>query len=445
MLQPVDRPVAVGVVPPGPAGPSLGVMTDPAPAWRALVLDGAIAAFLLVLATPSWMRPNHPWAVPVYAALTLPLIVRRRYPVPVFAVIAAAAGVQWLFFPQIGPHDLAVLVALYTVAAYSSRRWSSAALGIGLIGAVLAWQSVGAVRPVSVYGLIPPLAVVVAVWLVGRNMRTRRRYLAELEQRAVRLERERHALARAAVAEERARIAREMHDVVAHTVAVMVAQAEGAEVAVRTAPEQAERALAVISDAGRDALAELRRMLGVLRDPATVPDPATGTAPQPGVGDLDALVAAMRASGLPVRFVRDGAQTPLDPTLSLAVYRIVQESLTNTLKHCGPQTPTEVRLRRMPDRVEVEIEDGGRRTLPDAAWRTLPDGRRPGQPDGVPGTTGDQPAAAGGELLPNRAGGHGLTGMRERVALFAGELSAGPSPAGGWRVHAVLPTTGGRG
>jgi signal transduction histidine kinase len=390
------------------------------PAWRATVLDGAVAALLLLLATRSWLRPD-PWEFLVDALLTLPLVARRRYPVPVFAAVALAGLIQWLTFPRIGPHDLAVLVALYTVAAYSARRWSFPALGVGLLGAVMAWQSVRSLRPVTVLGLVPPLAVVVAVWLVGRNLRTRRRYLAGLEERAVRLEREQDALARAAVAEERARIAREMHDVVAHTVAVMVAQAEGAGVAVRTAPDQAERALAVISDAGRDALTELRRMLGVLRDADGAAHAGPQTGPQPGLGDLDGLVAAMRTSGLPVRFVRDGAQDPLDPTLALAVYRIVQESLTNTLKHCGPDTATEVVLRRRPDRIEIEVTDHGQ-----------PDGRSDGtQPDGR--HDGVQPD-----------GGHGLAGMRERVSMFAGQLSAGPTPTGGWRVHAVLPTGAGR-
>ena len=402
------RWIPAGGVPAGPTGPSLGGVSGQAvPVWRATVLDGAVAALLLLAATRSLLRPDEPWELLVDALLTLPLVARRRYPVPVFATVALAGLVQWLTFPRIGPHDLAVLVALYTVAAYSARRWSFPALGIGLIGAVMAWQSVRSLRPVSILSLVPPLAVVVAVWLVGRNLRTRRRYLAALEERAVRLEREQDALARAAVAEERARIAREMHDVVAHTVAVMVAQAEGAGVAVRTAPDQAERALAVISDAGRDALTELRRMLGVLRDPEGAAQAGPQTGPQPGLGDLDGLVTAMRTSGLPVRFIRDGAQDPIDPTLALAVYRIVQESLTNTLKHCGPDTATEVVLHRRPDRIEIEVVDHGRRS---------------------------------GDVPPAPDGGHGLAGMRERVSIFAGQLSAGPTPTGGWRVHAVLPT-----
>jgi signal transduction histidine kinase len=413
--------------------------------WRATLLDGVVGLFLLMAATPTVARSGS-WSAPIFALfalLALPLAVRRRYPVPVFALVSAAALVQWLTIPRIGPYDLAVLVALYSVSAYAGRRWSLAALAICLAGSVMAWSTERALRPVTLLGLIPPLAVVVAVWLVGRNLRTRRRYLGELEERAVRLERERDALARAAVAEERARIAREMHDVVAHTVAVMVAQAEGASVAIRTAPDQAERALGVISDAGRDALAELRRMLGVLRDPAaTPPGGPPQTAPQPGIGDLDALVASIRASGLPVRFVRDGGDAPLDPTLGLAVYRIVQESLTNTLKHCGPNTPTEVRLRRSADLVEVEVTDRGRPSIAPGAAGTGARTPHHATPTPHPGTPHPGTPHPGTPTPHPGTPGHGLTGMRERVAVFAGRLSAGPTPTGGWRVHAELPTRG---
>ncbi len=386
------------------------------PWWRPVLVDGALAVFLFATATPSWLRPGHTALLPIALATTLPLTLRRRYPVQVFAVVAGSAFLQWLVVTEpVRAHDLAVLVALYTVAAYAGRRWSNAALAVGLVGSVMAWESATAARAASVLGLIPPSASVVAVWLVGRNMRTRRRYLAELEERAVRLEREREALARAAVAEERARIAREMHDVVAHTVAVMVAQAEGASATLRQHPEQAEAALEVVSDAGRQALAELRRTLGVLRGDGW----AAGTAPHPGLPDLDSLITAMRTSGLPVRLVREGAEAPVEPTLGLAVYRIVQESLTNTLKHSGPDTPTQVFFRHRPEAIEVEILDGG--------------AARGGGPGGGQGA---RPATA--PLPP----GHGLSGMRERVALYAGQLSAGPTPTGGWRVHAVLPLTG---
>jgi signal transduction histidine kinase len=436
----------------------------PAVPWRALVLDTCVALFLFLAALPA-MASAGPWTLPLFAALTLTLVARRRYPVEVFAVVAAAALVQWLTLPWIGPYDLAVLAALYSVSAYAARRWSVPALVVGLVGAVMAWGTPWlhqTPRPAvdrTYLGVIPPLAVVTAIWLVGRNLRTRRRYLAELEQRAVRLERERDALARAAVAEERARIAREMHDVVAHTVAVMVAQAEGAGVAVRAAPEQAERALEVISEAGRGALTELRRMLGVLREPGLQAG-GPQISPQPDAGDLDALVASMRESGLPVRFVREGGLLPADPSLGLAVYRIVQESLTNTLKHCGPSTPTEVVLRRTADGVEIDVVDRGpveapQRVRADGVATEPEPGHRAGQRTGqLSGQlSGQQTGQLSGALSGQQTGrlsgqqtgqlsGHGLTGMRERVALFAGQLTAGPTPTGGWRVHAVLPTAG---
>lgn len=380
----------------------------PPPRWRPVLLDGALAVFFFVIAMPTWAARDHR-AVPLVIGLIAPLAVRRRYPVQVFVVISLTAFVQWLVQLKVGTCDLGFMVALYTVAAYRSRRWSVPALGIGLLGTLLAWISAWQDRRVPPYGLVAPTVIMVAVWIVGMNMHARRRYLAELEQRAARLEREQDALARAAVAEERARIAREMHDVVAHTVAVMVAQAEGAAVSVRAKPQQAEAALEVISEAGRSALGELRRMLGVLREQGS----GARTAPQPDAGDLDTLIASMRTAGLPVRFTCEGNQLPLDPGLELAVYRIVQESLTNVIKHCGPQVPTDVLLRRNLDQVEVEVVN----------LRAADH----------PGPLGPQPAAAGP--------GHGLFGMRERVTMFAGDLSAGPTPSGGWRVSAVLPTS----
>jgi len=385
--------------------------------WRPVVGDGALVALIFALSTPLPARTHRPELLLLLLALTVPLLWRRRYPVAVFTTVAVAAFVQWLTIPNVGPYDFAVLVALYSTAAYVPLRWSGPALAVGLLGGFLAWYSAYTRRDTQIFGLVTPTVVVTAVWLLGRTLRTRRRYLAELEERAGRLERERDALARAAVAEERARIAREMHDVVAHTVAVMVAQSEGASVALRTAPEQAERALAVISDAGRTALAELRRMLAVLREPPATqpqvehpqvehPHVEHPAAPQPGLPQLDALVESLRASGLPVRFTREGADGRLDPTLELAVYRIVQESLTNALKHAGPHTPTELVCRRTPTTFEIDVVDQGehRATAP-------------------------------------AAGGHGLTGMRERVAMFGGRFSAGPTPAGGWRVRVELPAS----
>jgi signal transduction histidine kinase len=371
--------------------------------WHPVLSDGVLA-LLLLLTSVRWFFHQDQAIVLVALALTLPLVLRRSFPVTVFGLVSLSAFIQWLLAIPIWPVDIAVLVALYTVGTRASRWMADAALAVCLVGVGLAWSSAPARHHAGLLGFLAPAVLVIAISVVGRNMRTRRRYLQELEERAVRLERERHALARAAVAEERARIAREMHDVVAHTVSVMVAQADGAGVAVRDAPDKAEAALDVIADAGREALAELRRLLGVLREGAE-----NGTAPQPGLADVETLLASVRASGLPVRYVQQGLVVgELEPTLALAAYRIVQESLTNTLKHAGPSTPTEVRFRHSPQSVEVEIVDQG----------------------------------TAAEGTPVKDGGHGLSGMRERVALFAGQLTAGPTPTGGWRVHAVLPIRG---
>jgi len=283
-----------------------------------------------------------------------------------------------------------------------------AALGVCVFGAVLEWWQVAPRTDYNPAGLLAPLVVVTATWVLGSTLRTRRAYLVELEERAVRLERERDAQARAAVAEERARIAREMHDMVAHRVGVIVAQADGATYVFDTAPDQARAALKVIADSGRAALTEMRRLLGVLRD-----DQEQAIAPQPGIADIDRLVSDLRTSGLPVRYTVDGATSELEPGLALTVYRVVQESLTNTLKHAGPATPTAVVVRQRPDAVEVQVADEG----PSAE------------------------ASSTGSPVPV-SNGHGLVGMAERVAMYGGTLHAAPRAGGGWRVDVVVPTGG---
>jgi signal transduction histidine kinase len=378
--------------------------------WRPVLVDGALGVVLFVLSLPATvLRPGfgNGFALAIALGMTIPLIVRRRWPLAVFAVVALAAFAQWLARITIRPHDLAFLVALYTVAAYRSRRWTLAALAVGALGAALEWAQVAQRTGFNLAGLVAPLVVVSATGVLGTTLRTRRGYLVELEQRAVRLERERDAQARAAVAEERARIAREMHDMVAHRVGVIVSQADGASYVFDSAPEQARAALGVIADSGRAALSELRRLLGVLRN-----DEGQGAGPQPGVGDIDRLVEDLRASGLPVRYTIVGGRPSVEPGLALTVYRVVQESLTNTLKHAGPTTATSVVLRHQPGLVEVQVTDAGGVEAP-----TEP----PSAPDGLPS-------------------GHGLVGMAERVAMYGGTLRAGPRPGGGWQVEACLPT-----
>jgi signal transduction histidine kinase len=217
---------------------------------------------------------------------------------------------------------------------------------------------------------------------------------------------------------ERARIARELHDVIAHNVSVMVVQADGASYTLAADPDRAREALAAISATGRQALAEMRRLLGVLRredEPAN-----TARAPQPGIGELGELLDQARTAGLPVSFSVEGVPRPLPDGAALAAYRIVQESLTNTRKHAGPVASASVVLRYTSDALMLAISDDGRGGL---AGPAVPSSALPGAPVG------------------SAAAGHGLTGMRERVAMYGGSVAAGPRPGGGFEVTATLPFT----
>jgi signal transduction histidine kinase len=238
------------------------------------------------------------------------------------------------------------------------------------------------------------------IWILGIYINTRRAYLRSLEERAARLERERDIEVQIATAAERARIARELHDVVAHSVSVIVVQADGAGYTIDTEPERAKRALETISLTGRQALTEMRRLLGVLREGGD-PD---GYAPQPGVEQLTDLVDQVRSSGLPLEFSVEGVPQPLPAGLQLTVFRIAQEALTNTLKHAGQAATARLRLHYGDHAVEVTIDDDGRGSA------VVGDGR-----------------------------GLGLAGMRERVAMYGGNVQAGPKSGGGFEVVARLP------
>lgn len=269
--------------------------------------------------------------------LLVPLAVRRRYPLAVFAVIASAAFVHWLLDVGLLPADLGVLVGMFTVAAHRRLVWSVAALAtteLGLVLAVERWYLGSAI-------LLPYSVFVVGLWLGGLYANMRRSYLAGLEERAARLERERDALAQVAAAEERERIARELHDVVAHNVSVMVVQADGGPYVIDRNSDAAKQALETISRTGREALTEMRRLLGVLRgrDGAGSGSAAGELAPQPGVDELAGLVEQVRSAGLPVELTVEGVRRPLDHGVGLATYRITQEALTNTLKHAPDRPP----------------------------------------------------------------------------------------------------------
>jgi signal transduction histidine kinase len=330
-------------------------------------------------------------------ALALPLLWRRRRPVGVFAVITAIALVQWAADAR-AFGDSALLVALYTVAATQPLRTTLAAaavleVGIGL--AVARWGGGGEAlnAVVALSGLVTAAAV------LGVNVRHRHALLESLHERAARLEAERDQQGRLAAAAERSRIAREMHDIVAHNLSVMIALADGATYAVHDAPDRAEIAMRNASRTGREALTEMRRLLGVLRED----EQAGERAPQPGMGQLDALVEQVRAAGVPTTVTVTGAPpAQLSGGLQLAAYRIVQEALTNTLKHGGPGVAAAVDLRWQGPRLRLEVTNTG--------------------------LTAPAPATEGG----------GLRGMRERAAVYDGAVDAGPLAEGGWRVVAEL-------
>jgi signal transduction histidine kinase len=316
------------------------------------------------------------------------------------------AGLWQLAVNQPSAADVAVLVLLYTVAAYRPRRLSIPALITCLAGsavALIVWAPAPTgyrliIQVLLFGGLFGGMALL--AWVLGDSMRYRRGYSAALEDRAARLEAERDAQAKIAAAAERARIARELHDVIAHHVSVMVVQADGAGYALRSdAQETAETALQAISSTGRQALAEMRRLLGVLR---TAGDQA-GLTPVPGLGELRELLDQARSAGLAVTYTLSGTPRELPEGAELAAYRVVQESLTNTRKHAGLAASAAVVLRYEPDGLTVEVTD-----------------------DGLAIATGD-------------TGGHGLAGMRERIQMYGGTVQAGPLPGGGYRVLARLP------
>jgi signal transduction histidine kinase len=368
--------------------------------------DATLAVVLLVVSMPpvsTVAGRNQALSLALIVALVTPLVWRRKAPFLVFAIMTGLALVQFVTTKEL-TDDLAVLVAFYTVAAYQPGRRILLAAVIMAAGAVLV--ATGARHPLPVWALLSGL--VAAAAFLGYYARTRRAYLAALVDRAERLERDRDQQAQLAAAAERVRIAREMHDIVAHNIAVMIALADGAAYTAETSPGQAASVMGQVSATGRSALAEMRRLLGVLRDPAT-----PGPTPQPSLDDVEDLVATIRAAGLPTRLTVTGPPFPLPPSAQLALYRTIQEALTNILKH-APGATAHVRLAYRPGEVELEVTDDGG---PAASER------------------GAVPEAA------PRGNGHGLPGMRERAAVFGGQVSAGPRPGGGWQVRTVLPLT----
>ncbi|MFE9607760.1 sensor histidine kinase [Streptomyces sp. NPDC006012] len=347
----------------------------------------------------------------VSAVMSVVMALRRRLPEPMLLLATATGAAQFGLDIETTVADFAMLVIVYTVAATGAQWASRFALVAGLCAASLAqirWPAEDASFAGQIAMAVFQTVPFALAWVLGDSMRTRRAYFAQLEERASRLEKEREAQAKVAVAAERARIARELHDVVAHNVSVMVVQADGAAYVLDAAPDQAKKALETISSTGRQALAEMRRLLGVLR---TGEHKESGEyVPQPDVEQIDELIEQCRSSGLPVDFKVEGTPRPLPSGVELTAYRIVQEALTNTRKHGGPDAGASVRLVYFDDGLGLLVEDDGR---------------------GAPHELYDEGGADGD--------GHGLIGMRERVGMVGGTLDAGPRPGGGFRISALLP------
>ncbi len=345
----------------------------------------------------------------VGVALVAPLAWRRRAPVPAAAAVTVAGLFELLAGTDFLLANVSALFMVYALAAYAPRWAGQAGLVLGLAGAVLAslrWYAYDSGEALLLTAGAIAVSVV-AAWSLGRLRRSRLGELAGLAERARLLEIEREQEMRLAATAERARIAREMHDVVAHSLSVVIAQADGGRYAGRSDPEAATGALEAIAATGRQALTDMRALLGVLRDGS-----AEQYAPQPDVDAVPALVADVRDSGLDVDLLVEGEPRPMAAGPQLAAYRIVQESLTNVLKHAGPDSRAWVRLHWRPDGLELSVLDDGR--------------------------------GAAAAVADDDGHGQGLRGMHERAQLHRGRLEAGPRAGGGWRVHAVLPLGGAR-
>jgi signal transduction histidine kinase len=369
------------------------------------VLDGllalaASAVGLSLLASALPFDPGSPRAWAAYLVLlahTLPLAVRRRWPLAVLVWALATGAAFAAVGPSLVPLSFTILIYVYTAAAHCRRQISLAGLAATEALLLVVWlarpRSIGDAGTLVIDGLL-----MVAAWWLGDGTRRRLEAVAAAQQRAAELERAREELARRAVTEERLRIARELHDVVAHSMSIIAVQSGVGAHVLDSQPEEARKALAAVEATSRQALVEMRRLLGVLRQEA---EPRGSLAPAPGLAELEALAAEVARAGVRVEVRIEGTPAELPAGLDLTAYRIVQEALTNVVRHAGPST-ARVAVRYGPGQVAVEVVDDGK-------------GGDPGE------------------------GGHGISGMRERAALYGGTLEAGPLPGGGFRVAATLP------
>ena len=374
-----------------------------------------MAAVLAVLAVVSltsvsaaeqaiYSRDPDALAYLLVLAQTVPLALRRVYPVPVLVVVVAGFFFDRSFDYPSTIATVGFAFAFHSLGSQLPRR-RSLLIGLPIIGFLTLFTISGVFFTDSVTwpSVFIVALVTTAPLMLGREVYEKRRYLIELEERAQQLESEREERAREAVRRERARIARELHDVVAHEMTVMTIQAAAARRVLESKPEEVGPALTAIEAAGHDALAEMRRLLGLLRTDHGGPE----FTPQPGLGRIDGLIEQMRDAGLDVTLEVDGARVGLPTGVDLSAYRIVQESLTNAMKHGGPGVRAAVRVVYGTNDVTVAVEDDGR--------------------------------GASEAMGPVNGSGHGIVGMRERAAMLGGDFTAGPRPGGGYRVKARLP------
>jgi signal transduction histidine kinase len=367
-----------------------------ADALLAALVASLSATFHLTIRDPGVADPSVAGLLLAVAA-SVPIAFRRRWPEAMLvATLAAQFGTESL--NAVGGGWIGVLVLLYTIATTRSGPrlyWTAGVALVSITAFVLLGVAVGSAEWQE---FLSTVIVTSSAVVFGDNMRRRRERASELLERAERAERERELIAEQRVQHERTRIAREMHDVVAHSVSAMVIQAGAARRQLQLDPQRALAALESIEATGRDAMSEMRRILGVLRS-----DDSDSRAPQPSLAALSELTA--RTTDLPVVLTIDAVTPPVPPAIELGAYRVVQEALTNVRRHAGPVGRVEIAVRHVDDDLVVEVVDDGR----------------------------------GCAAAPNEAGGYGITGMRERVAVFDGELQAGPRRGGGWQVRARFP------
>lgn len=398
-----------------------------------LAVDALTAAGLLLVVVPAsagflGILDNRPVAVTSAVVMSVAVVWRRVRPALSAAVVFSAALAHLLLgIPFVLPADFLVLLALYSVTVHGPvwayrTAFVGSLVGAGVVGIALVAELGPFVQDVTAAAIVSFVVLLTSstVFAYGLVRRARRERIDALVDRAARLELERDQQTQIATAAERARIAREMHDIVAHSLSVIIAQADGGRYAAERDPTAAQRSLTTIAETGRAALGDMRRLLGVLRTGADaaeagpgdslgpgVPAPAQRgpeLSPQPGVEDVAVLVQQVRASGLDVSLARLGTPRPLPPGTGLSVFRIAQESLTNVLKHAGPDATATVLLQWRETSLVLEVTDDGRG------------------------------AAAGSD-----GAGQGVVGMRERAAMLSGTLAVGPRPGGGYRVRAEIP------